>query len=284
MVKISFSKFITAGLLLLFLAGCINLKNVNGYSTHSLAILKNFEQVDYTFSRSCENRCAIDQLEKQELFRKDCDCKANNDADSVTLILYNAINGYFDGLAKLSADELTTYKFNTANLVEGKYGDITINKEHIASYTKISTILLKAFTDGYRKKKIATYVGDANEPIQTLINAFGFTLEANLSKKLEVEKLRYQSYYFDLLKDATTSAYEKKKIIDDYNIMQEKNIEKKNQLAIFGKGLRKIAAGHQSLYEGRNKLSANELTVLLTASSNELKDISTAFNKLKKNN
>ena len=263
------------------LTSCINLKKVNDYSAQSLKTLKKFEGVSYTFTKSCKNRCEIQQLEKQQLFQEECDCKENVEADSVTLVLYNAISGYFAGLTKLSANELTTYKFDTTALTEGKFGDVTIDREHAQSYGKMSTILLKAFTDTYRKKKITRYIGEANAPIQTLINVFNFNLEANLSKKLDVEKQRYQSYYFDLLKDSSTSVFEKKQIIEEYDIVMAGLTAKKKQISIYGRGLRKIAAGHQKLYDNRNKLTASDIEASLAQYGSDLQDIDTEFNKLK---
>lgn len=285
-MRLFFLKLLITNFFLVLLIGCVNLKKVNDYSSNSVQSLKNFEEIGYTFSKACKNRCEIDKLKKEILFEKKCDCDANKDADSITLVLYNTIRGYFDGLSKLSNNDLTNYKFDalTKALTEGKFGEVTINKDHVDSYTKISKILLRAFTDSYRKRKISTYIGQANEPIQTLITTLAFNLEENLSKKLDIEKERYTSYYFDLSRDANASAYEKKKVIEEYSNVSSVIESKKKQILTFGKGLRGIREGHQKLYENRNSLKAKEIKELLTQYSSDLQDVINEFNKLKNEN
>lgn len=266
---------------ILFCTGCTSLKVVHGYSETSFKTLQEFEKIDYGFLISCNTKCKIEQLEKQQLFKEACDCTSNITADSVTLILYNTINGYFNVLTKLSDNTLTDYKFNTKVLTQGSFGDVVINKQDVEAHTTISTILLKAFTDTYRKKKISGYIGEANAPLQTLIATFNFTLEANLSKKLYIEKQRYQNYYFDLFHASNISAYEKSKIIETYDLTITQIAKRKNELALFGKGLRKIAAGHQKLFDNRNKLTATNLKQSLAEYGVQLLHINTELSILK---
>src|SRR3978361_1245753 len=84
--------------LALILTGCANLKTLNYYSSNSVKGLKKFEQIGYSFTKACNDRCAIEQLEKNQLIRTGCECKSEREADSVTLAIYTAIKGYFEGL------------------------------------------------------------------------------------------------------------------------------------------------------------------------------------------
>jgi hypothetical protein len=267
----------------LTLVGCINLKKVNDYSSNSIKSLKYFEELGYSFTRACIEKCQIEQLEKKQLQRTDCDCRNENNADSVTLKIYNAVKGYYEGITKLSNNELTNYKFDALSkaLTEGDFGEVKINKDHVNSYAKISSILTKAVTDGYRKKKLANYIGEANDAIKVLLNALEFNLVSNLSKRLDSKRQRVESYYFDLFRDTNVSAYEKKKIIEEFSNSLSDLEAKKIQISSFGKGLRTIAAGHQKLFENRNKMNTKEIKELLTQYSSDLQDIVDEFNKLK---
>lgn len=267
----------------LFVASCVNLKKVNDYASTSSKSIKKYEELGYNFVKACNDKCVIEQLDKKQFVENSCDCKASNQADSVTLVLYNAIKGYFDGLAKLSNNEVTSYKFDalTKALKDGNFGDVKIDKEDVDAYAKISSILTKAITDGYRKRKVSEYIGEANDAIKVLLDALKFNLISNLSKTLETRRDRFEGYYFDLFDDTTTSAYEKVKIIQDFNSANSDIDSKKKQITTFGKGLNTISQGHQKLFENRNKLNARELKKLLSQYASDIQDIVDEITKLK---
>ena len=103
---------------------------------------------------------------------EECNCDLYTTADSVTLLIYKAIRGYFSGLAHISNNELTAYNPGALQkaLTEGNFGDKKIEKEQVDAYTNIYKILLRATADLYRKKKIKQYIEEANQPIQVLIH------------------------------------------------------------------------------------------------------------------
>ena len=209
-------KKIGLGLILLTvgLSSCVNLKHVNDFSSSSLKSIKKYEEINYSFKQNCLDNCQDKKINDLSLSAKDCDCKLNEKADSVTLLIYNSVRGYLDGLTNLSNNELTSYKMDalTKVLTEGDFGSIKIEKEQVEAYSKISKILLKAFTDEYRKRKIKEYVLSANEPIKVLITFLDFNLSSNLIGNLRVQKNSIEEYSFELLKDSTLSKIEKRKV------------------------------------------------------------------------
>jgi exonuclease VII small subunit len=263
---------------------CVDLKKVNDYSSASSKNIKKFEDIGYSFVKACNDRCAFDQLNNLQLIRIGCDCKNEYEADSITFLLYNSIKGYFDGLTKLSNNDLTTYKLDplTKALKEGTFGEVKINKDEVDAYAKISNILTRTITDQYRRKKISEYIEQANEPIKLLLNAFQFNLVSNLSKRLETKKERLKSYYFDLFDDKQTTSYEKKKIIEELNSTISDVDLKEKQIVSFGKGINIIAEGHQKLFENRKKMNSKEIKDLLSQYSSDIQDIVDQINKLSK--
>jgi hypothetical protein len=271
-------------LLSLGLSSCVILKHVNDFSSSSLKSIKKFEEINYSFKQSCLDNCQDKKIKDLNLNANDCDCKLNEKADSVTLLIYNSVRGYFDGLTSLSNNDLTSYKMDalTKALTEGDFGSIKIEKEQVEAYSKISKILLKAFTDEYRKKKIKKYVKEANEPIKVLITFLDFNLSSNLVGKLNVQKKRIESYYFDLIKDSTLSTIEKRKVVEEYYAQLNKNEAKQKELVTYSKALKKIAEGHQKLVDNIEKISDDEIKELLTQYASDIQDIISEFNKLKK--
>lgn len=271
-------------LLTLGLSSCVNLKYVNDFSSTSLKSVKKFEEINYSFKQNCLDNCLDQKINNLSLDSKSCDCKTNERADSVTLLIYNAVQGYLDGLTSLSNNDLTNYKMDaiTKSLTEGDFGDVKINKDQVTAYSNISGILLRAFTDEYRKRKIKDYVVKANDPIKVLVGFLDFNLSKNLVGKLNVQKERIKSYYFDLTKDSTLSTYEKRKSVAEY-YQQLRILEaKQTELLTYSKALKKIIDGHQKLVDNIDQLNGAEIKGLLTQYSSDIKDIVSEFNKIKK--
>lgn len=266
-------------------AGCVNLKQVNDYSVKSVAGIKKFEEINYSFTQHCLDRCQFEAIKKFEIKRvTECNCDVYQAADSVTLLIYNAIAGYFDGLINLSDNELTTYDFDAVKkaLTGGNFGDIKIETEEVDAYSNISKILFRATTDLYRRKKIKQYIEDANQPIQVLISKFRFILQKNLEDELNFKKERVFAYYKEMSLAGNITDYEKGKATIEYYAQLSEISQMQQQIEAFAKGLNHIAGGHQKLYDHRNKLTAKEIKQLIKQYSSDIHDVISEFNKLKK--
>lgn len=270
-------------LLSIGLSSCLNLKYVNNFSSESLKSIQKFETIGYSFKQCCLDNCMNKKINNLDLNAEDCDCKLDEKADSVTLILYNAVKGYFDGLNNLSDNELTKYKMDglTKALNEGNFGSVKIEKKQVDAYSNISKVLLRAFTDEYRKHKIRGYVTEANEPVKVLIACLDLNLSGNLSGKLNLQKQRIQSSYFDLTKDSSLSPFEKRMVVKDYYQQLAEIEARQNELHTYSKALKIIAEGHQKLAASIDKVRNAELKGLLFEYACDIRDVGTEFEKIK---
>lgn len=268
----------------LFLLSCVNLKTVSDFSTASITGIKNFEQIDYSFLQHCLDRCEDEAIRKYEIQRaQECSCALYQEADSVTQVIYNAIEGYFEGLGELSQNELTSYRSDAVvnALTAEEFGPLKIEEETVAAFAGISNTLLRATTDFYRRKKLAKYIEEANEPMQILLAKFEQIISTNLKGELKFKRERLYAYYMDMKMNRTlTSDYEKGKATTDYYQTLEAIQRKEVVFDLFGQSLAEIAKGHQVLYDNRNKLSVKDLQVLLKSYSSNVKDLISEFNKL----
>lgn len=277
-------KLLPLVLLVIGTYGCANLKQVNDFSSSALISLANYEKIEYGFKQSCKDKCFENKINDINLNLKDCDCSKDQKADSVTFIIYNAIKGYFEGLSNLSNDELVNYQFDklSKSLTADELGPIKLSEKESAAYSKISTILFKAFTDEYRKSKIKDYIQEANEPIKNLLYYLEFNLSSNLMGKLKIQKLRNEITYFNLTKDSTLSSYEKRRVVEEYFNTVE-NIDKtQEKITIYSNGLKKISEGHQKLYDNLADLTVTEVKNQLIHYGSDIKDIISEFNKIGK--
>jgi hypothetical protein len=209
-------------------------------------------------------------------------------ADSVTLLIYNSIRGYFDGLTKIASNNLTEYSFDALkkSMTEGTFGTIKIEKEEVNAYAAISKILLKVSTDIYRKNKIVRYIEEANSPLQLLLKKFQAIMQLNIAKELDFTKIAAYTYYQQLL-DTTLykdklNQYEKAKAIAEYYRQIADINQQKKQVEAFSKSIANVAKGHQVLFDNRNRLTAKEVRELLIEYTSDLQEINTEFNQLKK--
>lgn len=268
-------------LLALVSISCVNLKHVNEFSSSSAKSLKSIKKLDYSFEKGCLINCRDEKINNLKVNEKKCDCENEKAADSITLKIYNSLYGYFNGLAKLSNDEITAYKteeLETA-LIEGDFGPITIEEKHVKSYSKISEVLIKAFTNNYRRQKIREYIKQANSSIKELISLLELNISINLKGTLNNKKQNILRETQELLKDNSLSTNEKRKITRDY-YLEISNIEnQQKKLDAYGKALMKISEGHDKLHKSVGTLKAKELKLLLFQYASEIKMI---INELKK--
>lgn len=201
----------------------------------------------------------------------------------MTLVLYNAISGYFTGLKNLANNDLTNYKLGPLkkSISEGNFGSVRIDKTDADSYAKISTILLNASTGAYRKNRLKHYIDSGNEPIQVLMAKFRFIIRENLKELLDFKKEKLYTYYMEMKMSNSLSVYEKgRATIEYYEQLSAINAMQK-QISTYAGSLQSIAKGHQDIYDNKNKMTANELKELLIGYTADIQDIISEFNKLK---
>lgn len=280
-MKKKLKNFGIAAITVIVISSCVNLKHVNEFSASSLKGVKSFKELNYSFKQSCLDKCIDENINNLVIKTKECDCKQEKIADKLTVKIYSSIYGYFDGLSKLSDKKLTSYKTKELEsaLTEGDFGSITIEKKQVESYSKVSNVLIRAFTDSYRKNKIKEYVKEANAPILELISFLDFNISSNLIGKLNVKKGRIEAEYFDLLKDNSLSSMEKRNAVKEYYSEITEIESQKNKLNAYSKTLSKISKGHEKLYNDIDNLKGKELKQVLFQYASEIKEIISEFKK-----
>jgi hypothetical protein len=269
----------------LFLSACVNLKYINDFSASAIKGVVKFETAGYSFTQICVEDCRVNKINLLDLNVSECDCKADKKADSVTLQIYRGIKGYFDGLNKLSAKKLSTFKIEplSKSLASDDLGSLQIDKKYSGAYSAIAEIVLRATTDQYRSRKLQEYIRAGNEPTTILIEFLDFNLSSNLSGKLDIRKEQLKISYFNLIKDQSLSAYEKRRAVEEYyNHLDAVSIQKK-KLGTFSKTINKIAVGHQNLSNNLGRMSAHEIREQIKQFIKDLNLINQEFTTIKNN-
>lgn len=260
-MRTSLKIFFLAITCVVLLGSCVNLRHVGEFSETSIEGIEQFETVSPGFSKICLQDCEQEHVRRLDIHNTACDCEQNQKADSITRVIYDASRGYFYGLSDLSQNELTHYQTDafTQTLATGDFGPIKLNETDVKAYSDISTLLLRAFTDGFRRKKIKEYVAQAQGPLLKLLQFLELNLAGNLNGKLEVQKSSLKNFYFDLTKDKKLSVYERTKFAEDYFRRISEITAHQNELDAYAQVLREIAEGHTTLYNNVGNMTDDDV-------------------------
>lgn len=243
------------------LGSCVNLRHVGVFSQKSIEGIEQFDSLSPNFSEVCLQDQTQERIRRFDIHKTDFDCTQNQKADSVTQVIYNATKSYFYGLSDLSQNELTNYRTDDLNqaLTTGDFGPIKLDGTDVKAYSDISTLLLRAFTDGFRRKKVKEYVAQAHGPLLQLIHFLELNLAGNLGGKLEVQKSGLKNFYFDFVKDTSLSDYERTKFAEDYFRRISEITAQQNELDTYAKILKEIVEGHTTLYNNVSNMTSDEV-------------------------
>lgn len=265
----------------LLFSNCVNLKHVTEFSKSAIESVEIFETLSPSFYKTCLEDCQSKNISALNIHQTDCDCSQNQEADKITELMYHGLQSYFYALTNISDNQLTNYQTDglTNSISSGNFGSIQVNETDVKSYSNIITLVGRAFTDGYRRNKIKTYISNANQPVQDLLHFLDLNLAGNLKGKLQVQKSSVKNYYFDLVRDKKLSTYERTKFAEDYFARIQKIEQQQKELEGYSKILKSIAEGHGKLNADIEKLNDDELKVALAKYGSQLKMHTTSLLK-----
>ena len=173
-----------------------------------------------------------------------------------------------DGRYDLSAriDDLGNgLKANTESALE---------QRHIAAYTGLTRLLTRVIASGYQNRSVETMVRDGDADVQTLLEAM-ISLTRLYHKTNENEKKTVLGI-FDIEIPFSTRTSERMLVtlakVHYLNKSTEyKLVDKRYDLAL--QGLTKVALGHQKLRENLNKLTNDEVRIMVRNYGRDLRII-----------
>lgn len=268
--------------MLLLISSCTNLRHVSDFSGSAKKGLASFESLGYGFEKSCLDKCFEQSIQKLEL-NPTCPCEQEAKADSATMVIYQALAAYLDGLNRLSANETARYntKALTDQVASGSFGGITFSPEQATAYINIGNIIGNAVSNGYRKNKVRQYVSEADPSFQELIRFLEFTLSRNLKGILRNQTSMSQVTYFQLYKDPSLSAFEKRQVAQEYFSRKQKLEQYGKEIDLYTQMLTKIGAGHRELAENIDQWSLADVKSQLSALAGDLEQLYGYYDKLK---
>ncbi|WP_157971981.1 hypothetical protein [Pleomorphovibrio marinus] len=261
----------------------MNLKEVGDFSKTSKTSIGTIQKINFGFAQGCRDRCRIGSMASFTIQREEeCGCETYQEADSVLLRLQLTVQGYFDGLEKLSGNQLTQYDLSGPKrvMVEGDFGDWRISPQETEAYNQLARVIVNASTDAFRRKRLSQYIEEANAPLLALLEKMEIVLRGNLQGILDNRKSRLYGYFQRLTFSENLSDFETGMATKIYyeELDEIKKIEA--QIATSSTALRKISEAHQVLFDNRRRLTGKDLKAFTKQYQSDLSDLIVAFNQL----
>lgn len=257
---------------------CKDLAHVSKFSTAAAEHIAASEKVDYSVTKACLAKCEGEAVARLQMdFDGKCPCTEHAKSDSVRLVLQHVAATYFAGLGDLAADELTS--FDLAPLSEALADDaFGITDERLKAGTQLATIVTRAFTDNYRRRKIKRYVAEAEPAVQVVLDGL---VEFNNTKlaALEAEVGRRQATFLAIIEDERNSPYDRMSALQDHLTEKDRLVRVRSALRTYGEGLKKIKQGHQQLRKDLDRLKADDVRRALAKFYADITAVRTALNE-----
>ena len=253
--------------------GCANLSSIQEFASISAQSAEYTRLVDqYVESPARQKRFQpaaqndrLDQMTRQRAAQKD------------RLLLRHAlIAEYMNALGKLAADEVVDFDNGIEGLERAVVENKFVNEKDADAFTSVSSILLRATADSWRKKELQKLITDSNGPFQEVVGALKRIVGQEFSGDMENEKLAMRNYYETLIHSSSDKAgiaalqeWKDTRLTEaDVRAQSDSN---------YAQVLSKIALGHQQLYDKRDDLGSQELIRQLKQYSNDLRQLVNAI-------
>ena len=257
---------------LFVLSGCVDFGPVKDYAALSKRASAGYSGIVEDMYHSCLRAAEFDPPDNKDTPEKHCvEWKA---VQPGLLKAESTMQAYLVSLGKLAGNETISYDKNLDSLkkeVEGVKlsGKSVFDSKQVDAITGLAGFLLKAVTDGYRRRELERTISAQNENVQTLTAALRDIVGHDYEKRLENEEIAIKAFQVRLQRasDQSLAVEIGNRQVQDHLW----DIERKKKAADdYVKALDLIAKGHQQLFEHKKDLGSKALSKLLSDDASEL--------------
>jgi hypothetical protein len=262
--------------LAVFLAGCADLTAIRDFSKIS-ADSAGFTKVVDDYAQSGDRRLAYmyPTLEKNgEVARLQSEKELRDDQAKELLNVLKAVESYMSALGDLAGDQLVDSSTNIQNLTAQLNTAVPIDPKISKPASAIATLVGKMIADGYRQRNLREAINEANPYIQDINKNFALLLQVGFPLALRAEKATvsdYYDYWHNVASDHNELA-----AIEILRIKKRDDLarypEKENALAAYREVFKKIAEGHQMLFDNQQDLKNKALLGTIKQYAIEIRD------------
>jgi hypothetical protein len=264
----------------LLAAGCADPPAVKRFAAASSAAGEKFPEISKDIKESCARR-----EEYRLVGRWDADLDSLERVTAGTCAPYGrtvsrlnkshaVLMEYMKALGSLSAGELVNYDKPVGDLGDA-LGDIAPDEAtRIAAAEGISSVIAEAVAGKWRRKELGRTIEDANADVQTLAGALCESIEKDYSRLLDAETEAARKFYMSVIREHRDEEPLTAILLYDRWIGEKKKIEARRETARgYVKVLKKIARGHQDLYDHRGELKSKDVRKLVLQHAAAIEDL-----------
>jgi len=264
----------------LLAAGCTDPPAVKRFAAASASAGDRFPEISKDIKESCARR-----EEYRLVGRWDADLDSLERVTAGTCAPYGrtvsrlnkshaVLMEYIKALGSLSAGELVSYDKALGDFGDA-LGDIAPDEaKHIAAAEGISSVLAEAAAGKWRRKELGTAIGNANADVQTLAGALCESIEKDYARLLDAESEAARKFYMSVIREHRADEPLTAILLYDRWIGEKKKIDARRETARgYVKVLKKIARGHQDLYDHRDDLTSKDVRKLVLEHAAAIEDL-----------
>jgi hypothetical protein len=254
----------------LLAAGCTDPPAVKRFAAASSAAGEKFPEISKDIKESCARReeyrlvgqwdADLDSLERVAAGT----CAPYGRTVSRLNKSHAVLMEYLKALGNLSAGDLVSYDKTMGDFGDA-LGDIAPDEAtHIAAAEGLSTVLAEAVAGKWRRKELGQTIENANADVQILAGALCESIEKDYARLLDVETEAARKFYMSVMRQHRDQEPLTAILLYDRWIGEKKKIEARRETARgYVKVLKKIARGHQDLYDHRGELKSKDVRKLV---------------------
>ncbi|HEY0977115.1 MAG TPA: hypothetical protein VGE21_06555 [Flavobacteriales bacterium] len=254
------------------LMSCKDLSHVGKFARGAAQEVATAEQIEFTLTTACLRRCEQAAAAKLDVaFKGDCACAAYAASDTIRALKEAVVVLYFSNLAELANDELTAYSLEplTSALANP---ELNIPTSGLKEGSAVTSTVLKAFTEGYRRKHVVRLISQADQPLQAVLKGLQDWNDTRLLQ-LQATLVEARRRTLDVVGDDALSRSERSASLLELFEEERQLRSIEHALLKYREGLSKIAEGHESLRANLHRVKAEDVRRTLVQLSQELKEL-----------
>src|SRR5262245_30727334 len=182
-------------LLPILLAGCVDLNVIRRFADQAAETASYTELTQFYlghFDRISRYRPADRQAALEEAAAK------RQKQEKALLGLQRGLVEYLNALAALASDRAIDYDQSLKGLADEVKDANVVADSKVATFYSVSTLLSKAATDGYRRKKLKLFIEQGNTPVQKVIDGLTNIVGQDFVREINNERGEIQGYYKEI--------------------------------------------------------------------------------------
>jgi len=260
--------FIVVGMLVFLACGCANLSAIRDFADISSTIADNNSlTIEYVEWPLTQKRYFLSEQYKE----LDNIANQRSQQEKMLLLRHSIIEEYMKDLGQLASDDVINNDTEIDDLGNASKEAKFINDKEQEACQSITKLLLKASTDGWRQAKLKKLVKESNNNIQVIIKGLVEIANEGFLGDVQDEREAIRKYYEGILRDSNDPAG--KAALNEWRETRLDSLSKKEDaIKLYSLSLKKIAEGHQKLYEhvNLNKIYSKEFIKQLKVYTKDL--------------